>query len=102
MARRRRSAPSNRCSRASTRCAACRNTTPMPETRPPTARERVLVALDVESLEASQALLDRLAGVVRGVKIGTQLFTSAGPAAVEAARKRDLRVFLDLKFHDIP
>jgi orotidine-5'-phosphate decarboxylase len=74
----------------------------MPETRPPTARERVLVALDVESLEASQALLDRLAGAVRGVKIGTQLFTSAGPAAVEAARKRDLRVFLDLKFHDIP
>ncbi len=46
--------------------------------------------------------MGRLAGVVTGCKIGTQLFTAAGPAAVEAARKRDLRVFLDLKYHDIP
>jgi orotidine-5'-phosphate decarboxylase len=62
----------------------------------------VLVALDVESLEDAAALLDRLRGVVSGCKIGSQLFTAAGPAAVELARKRDFRVFLDLKFHDIP
>jgi orotidine-5'-phosphate decarboxylase len=67
-----------------------------------TAAERVLVALDVESLEAAATLLDRLRGVVTGCKIGSQLFTAAGPAAVELARKRDFRVFLDLKFHDIP
>jgi orotidine-5'-phosphate decarboxylase len=62
----------------------------------------LLVALDVETLEAAEALLNRLAGVVSGCKIGSQLYTAAGPAAVERAHKHGLRVFLDLKFHDIP
>jgi orotidine-5'-phosphate decarboxylase len=53
-------------------------------------------------MEEATSLLDGLAGVVTGCKIGSQLFTAAGPAAVELARKRDFRVFLDLKFHDIP
>jgi orotidine-5'-phosphate decarboxylase len=66
------------------------------------ARDRILIALDVESQKDADALLDRLAGAVTGVKIGSQLFTAAGPAAVEAALKRGFRVFLDLKFHDIP
>jgi orotidine-5'-phosphate decarboxylase len=47
-------------------------------------------------------LLDRLGGATPGVKIGNQLFTAAGPAAVEHAHKRGCRVFLDLKYHDIP
>ena len=64
--------------------------------------DRLLVALDVESLPLAEDLLARLAGTVTGCKIGVQLFTAAGPAAVEAARKRGFRVFLDLKFHDIP
>jgi orotidine-5'-phosphate decarboxylase len=68
----------------------------------PSPAERVLVALDVPSLEEADALLGRLDGVLRGCKIGSQLFTAAGPAAIELARKRGFRVFLDLKFHDIP
>ncbi|HXG05600.1 MAG TPA: orotidine-5'-phosphate decarboxylase [Candidatus Binatia bacterium] len=66
------------------------------------AAERVLVALDVASLDEATDLLDEVAGLVGGCKIGSQLFTAAGPAAVEAARKRGFRVFLDLKYHDIP
>jgi orotidine-5'-phosphate decarboxylase len=65
-------------------------------------RDRLFVALDVESLDDAARLLDRLEDAVSGVKIGSQLFTSAGPAAVELAHKRGHRVFLDLKFHDIP
>ena len=65
-------------------------------------RDRLFVALDVESLDDAARLLDRLDDAVSGVKIGSQLFTSAGPAAVELAHKRGHRVFLDLKFHDIP
>ena len=68
----------------------------------PGKAERLLVALDVETLPDATRLLDTLAGAVTGCKIGPQLFTAAGPAAVEAARKRGFRVFLDLKFHDIP
>jgi orotidine-5'-phosphate decarboxylase len=69
---------------------------------PATARDRVLVALDVERLDEADALLERLAGEITGCKIGTQLFTAAGPAAIECALKRGVRVFLDLKYHDIP
>ncbi len=65
-------------------------------------RGRVLVALDFETIVEAETLLDRLQGVVTGCKIGSQLFTAAGPAAVESARTRGFRVFLDLKFHDIP
>jgi orotidine-5'-phosphate decarboxylase len=68
----------------------------------PDPAERLYVALDVERLDEAEALLDRLSGVVGGCKIGSQLFTAVGPVAVERARKRGFRVFLDLKYHDIP
>jgi orotidine-5'-phosphate decarboxylase len=65
-------------------------------------RDRVIVALDVEGLAQAEALMDRLDGVITRYKIGNQLFTACGPAAVEAVQKRGAEVFLDLKFHDIP
>src|SRR5262249_12346685 len=69
-------------------------------------RERLWVALDVETLKEADGLLERLAGGAlperTGAKTGSQLFTAAGPAAVEAVLKRGIAVFLDLKYHDIP
>src|SRR5438128_11327391 len=67
-------------------------------------RERLWVAVDVETLKDAEGLLERLAGLPEriGAKIGSQLFTAAGPAAVETALKRGFAVFLDLKYHDIP
>jgi orotidine-5'-phosphate decarboxylase len=56
----------------------------------------------VETLAEAEALLDRLGEAAPGVKIGNQLFTAAGPTAVERMLKRGARVFLDLKYHDIP
>jgi orotidine-5'-phosphate decarboxylase len=64
--------------------------------------ERLIVALDTPRLAEAEGLVARLAGVVGTFKVGAQLFTAAGPAAVEMVQKRGGRVFLDLKYHDIP
>lgn len=65
-------------------------------------RNPIFVALDVPTEEAALALARELAPVVGGFKIGSELFTSAGPQIVKAVRATGASVFLDLKFHDIP
>ena len=60
------------------------------------------IAFDVGTLEQAVALDARLGAGPELAKIGLELFTSAGPAAVTVLRERGRRVFLDLKLHDIP
>jgi orotidine-5'-phosphate decarboxylase len=64
--------------------------------------DQLLIALDVESAAEALALADALRGVAGGFKVGSRLFTSEGPSIVRALVERGDRVFLDLKFHDIP
>ena len=66
------------------------------------ARRRVILAVDVPDLDAARRLVERVRGQVGALKIGKELFTACGPAALEALRPSGLPVFLDLKFHDIP
>ena len=68
----------------------------------PDPTSRLIVALDVPTLSETTDLARRLAPHLAGVKIGCQLFTAEGPRAVHAMHDLGLRVFLDLKFHDIP
>ncbi|MGH7359650.1 MAG: orotidine 5'-phosphate decarboxylase / HUMPS family protein, partial [Candidatus Rokuibacteriota bacterium] len=77
-------------------------TAPTAGAPPRSPRARLIVALDTPGLSEAEALVERLHGAVEMFKVGSQLFTAAGPAAVEMVRKRGGRVFLDLKYHDIP
>src|ERR1022692_4327387 len=65
-------------------------------------RNPIIAALDVPNVEAALKLVEQLAPVSGGFKIGSELFTSAGPDIVRRIRDPGAAVFLDLKFHDIP
>jgi orotidine-5'-phosphate decarboxylase len=66
------------------------------------AKKRLCLALDVETLSDATRLVEMLIDRITIFKIGFQLFTREGPEAVRAVRRLGGRVFLDLKYHDIP
>jgi orotidine-5'-phosphate decarboxylase len=64
-------------------------------------QDKIIVPLDVPSYEDAIALLDKLPEVTFW-KVGLELFTSSGSKILEVLKSREKRIFLDLKFHDIP
>src|SRR5687767_14277845 len=68
----------------------------------PNAKDKLIAALDVETADRALALFEELGNVVGMFKIGSQLFTAAGPDIVREIVAKGGRIFLDLKFHDIP
>ena len=67
-----------------------------------TAKEKIIVALDLPSVDMARKLISVLAPDVSWYKIGLQLFALGGPTFVQEVKSSGAKVFLDLKFHDIP
>ena len=65
-------------------------------------RNPIIAALDVATAEQALRLAQQIAPAVGAFKIGSELFTAAGPDIVKKIRATGASVFLDLKFHDIP
>jgi orotidine-5'-phosphate decarboxylase len=66
------------------------------------ARERLVLALDVNNFKKAEELVDKLIDYVEVFKIGNQLFTAEGTKVIKMVQEKGGKVFLDLKFHDIP
>jgi orotidine-5'-phosphate decarboxylase len=73
-----------------------------PETVDERVRERLVLVLDVGGLAEALPLVERLSPWFATAKVGVELYAEAGPAAFDAVHEAGLRVFADLKFHDIP
>lgn len=66
------------------------------------AKERLVLALDVDDFRKAEELVSKLSDYIGVFKIGNQLFTAEGTKVVNMINERGGKVFLDLKFHDIP
>ena len=66
------------------------------------AKDKIIVALDVPSVDEARRLVATLQGAVSWYKVGLQLFTLGGPRLVRELKETGAKIFLDLKFHDIP
>src|SRR2546421_6157623 len=65
-------------------------------------RDRLAVVLDVPDLDVAEQLAKEVAPWIGVAKVGFELFSAAGPEAIERMRALDLKVFADLKLYDIP
>jgi orotidine-5'-phosphate decarboxylase len=64
--------------------------------------DRLIVALDLDDIDSARGLVENLSPLISTFKVGSELFTAAGPDAVRMIHDFGCRVFLDLKFFDIP
>ena len=65
-------------------------------------KNKIIVALDVETADEARKIIDEIGGEVGAFKIGLQLFTAAGASFVRELVAQKIKIFLDVKFHDIP
>src|SRR5476649_422315 len=65
-------------------------------------KAQLILALDLETFEEASQLIDELADSVEIFKVGSQMFTAYGPFITRYLQSKGKKVFLDLKFHDIP
>jgi len=66
------------------------------------AKERIILALDVADYEEAKDIIEKFSEHINIFKVGSELFTSAGPKIIEEINAKGKKVFLDLKYHDIP
>jgi orotidine-5'-phosphate decarboxylase len=67
-----------------------------------TAKDKIIVALDLPSVDAARDMIKTLGKDVSWYKVGLQLFALGGPAFIQEVKAGGAKIFLDLKFHDIP
>ncbi len=67
-----------------------------------TARDKLIVALDLPDRATALTVAKQVVGFAGTLKVGLELFTRCGPSIIEAIKALEVKVFLDLKFHDIP